>query len=138
MVEDLSVPGSVERFSARVPKGKIVCIAGQVGSGAVDVVNALAGLVHNASGKILVGGRPLTPGSSARALKRNIMFISGDRAEEGMFRRLRVLDNLIATRLGRLRHVRRAAAAGAARQRAARSHSRSASTDDGCARRPTS
>jgi ABC-type sugar transport system ATPase subunit len=98
-IEQLSVPGSVERFSARVPKGKIVCIAGQVGSGAVDVVNALAGLVHNASGKILVGGRPLTPGSPARALKRNIMFISGDRAEEGIFRRLRVLDNLIATRL---------------------------------------
>ena len=117
-IEDLSIPGSVERFSARVPKGKIVCIAGQVGSGAVDVVNALAGLVHNASGKILVGGRPLTPGSPARALKRNIMFISGDRAEEGIFRRLRVLDNLIATRLSdyatcgvlRLRALRAAAA----------------------------
>jgi ABC-type sugar transport system ATPase subunit len=89
-----------------------------VGSGAVDVVNALAGLVHNASGKILVGGRPLTPGSPARALKSNIMFISGDRAEEGIFRRLRVLDNLIATRLSdyttcgmlRLRALRAAAA----------------------------
>ena len=117
-IEDLSIPGSVEHFSARVPKGKIVCIAGQVGSGAVDVVNALAGLAYNASGKILVGGRPLTPGSPARALKRNIMFISGDRAEEGIFRRLRVLDNLIATRLSdyttcgvlRLRALRAAAA----------------------------
>jgi ABC-type sugar transport system ATPase subunit len=116
-IEDLSIPGSVEHFSARVPKGKIVCIAGQVGSGAVDVVNALAGLAYNASGKILVGGRPLTPGSPARALKRNIMFISGDRAEEGIFRRLRVLDNLIATRLSdyttcgvlRLRALRAAA-----------------------------
>ena len=116
-IEDLSVPGSVERFSARVPKGKIVCIAGQVGSGAVDVVNALAGLAYNASGKILVGGRPLTPGSSARALKRNIMFISGDRAEEGIFRRLRVLDNLIATRLSDYADVRGAAAAGAAGKR---------------------
>jgi ABC-type sugar transport system ATPase subunit len=28
------------------------------------------------------------------------MFVSGDRAEEGVFRRLRVSDNLVATRLG--------------------------------------
>jgi ABC-type sugar transport system ATPase subunit len=99
VVQDLSIPGSVERFSMTVPKGKIVCIAGQVGSGAVDVVNALAGLVHNAGGRILVDGRRVAPGSAARALASNIMFISGDRAEEGIFRRLTVFDNLIATRL---------------------------------------
>ena len=100
VVEDLCVPGHVERFGMSVPKGKIVCIAGQVGSGAAEVVNALAGLVHDANGRILVHGRPLEPGSAARALKRNVMFISGDRAEEGVFRRLSVLDNLVATRLG--------------------------------------
>jgi ABC-type sugar transport system ATPase subunit len=98
-VEDLVVPGAVERFSLSVPKGKIVCIAGQVGSGAVEVINALAGLVHDAGGKIHVDGKPLAPGSTARALARNVMFISGDRAEEGIFRRLRVFDNLVATRL---------------------------------------
>jgi ribose transport system ATP-binding protein/rhamnose transport system ATP-binding protein len=99
VVEDLCVPGSVERFCISVPKGKIVCIAGQVGSGAVEIVNALAGLVHDARGKIHVEGTLLTPGSAARALKSNIMFISGDRAEEGIFRRLRAFDNLVATRL---------------------------------------
>jgi ABC-type sugar transport system ATPase subunit len=99
VVENLSVPGCVEQFNIAVPKGKIVCIAGQVGSGAVEVINALAGLVYNASGRLLVDGRLLAPGSAARALKSNIMFISGDRAEEGIFRRLTVFDNLIATRL---------------------------------------
>ena len=100
MVKGLCVPGSVYDFGMDVPKGKIVCIAGQVGSGAADVVNALAGLAHDASGRIVVQGRSLTPGSCARALASNIMFISGDRAEEGVFRRLSVLDNLVATRLG--------------------------------------
>ena len=67
VVEDLCVPGHVERFGMSVPKGKFVCIAGQVGSGAAEVVNALAGLVHDANGRILVHGRPLEPGSAARA-----------------------------------------------------------------------
>ena len=104
VVEDLHVPGSVKRFSLRAPRGKIVCIAGQVGSGAAEVVNALAGLAYDAHGDIRVHGRRLAPGSTTRALAHNIMFISGDRAAEGVFRRLNVFDNLTATRLGS--HVR--------------------------------
>ena len=99
-VEQLNVPGAVDDFAMSVPKGKIVCIAGQVGSGAAEVINALAGLVHDASGKVRVNGAPLQLGSAARALKNNVMFISGDRAEEGVFRRLSVFDNLVVTRLG--------------------------------------
>jgi ABC-type sugar transport system ATPase subunit len=99
-VNDLSVPGSVARFSMSVPRGKIVCIAGQVGSGAVEVVSALAGLAHEATGAVTVHGKPLRLGSTAAALRRNVMFVSGDRAEEGVFRRLSVRDNLVATRLG--------------------------------------
>jgi len=100
VVESLHVPGSVREFSLRAPRGKIVCIAGQVGSGAAEVVNALAGLTYDARGDIRVHGQPLALGSTARALALNIMFISGDRAAEGVFRRLNVFDNLTATRLG--------------------------------------
>src|SRR5262245_54281402 len=100
IVENLSVPGSVADFSMSVPRGKIVCIAGQVGSGAVEVIDALAGLEHEAAGRVVVNGKPLRLGSTAHALRHNIMFVSGDRAEEGVFRRLNVLDNLMATRLG--------------------------------------
>jgi len=100
-VENLSVPGCVQDFSMSVPRGKILCLAGQVGSGAVEVISALAGLAHEASGKVTVDGKPLRLGSAAAALKRNVMFVSGDRAEEGVFRNLSVLDNLVATRLDR-------------------------------------
>jgi ABC-type sugar transport system ATPase subunit len=99
VVEDLRVPGRVEGFSMSVPKGKIVCIAGQVGSGAAEVIDALAGLAHDASGQIMVHGRPLILGSVIRALRSNIMFVPGYRAEEGVFPRLSVFDNLVATRL---------------------------------------
>jgi ribose transport system ATP-binding protein/rhamnose transport system ATP-binding protein len=100
VVQRLALPGIVDGFAMTVPRGEILCIAGQVGSGAAEIIAALAGLVHNASGSVLVNGRPLKLGSPARAAQRGIMFVSGDRAAEGVFRRLSVLHNLVATRLG--------------------------------------
>ena len=105
VVEDLSVPGKVANFSMRVRKGTIVCIAGQIGSGREDVVHALAGLIHDASGRITVDHRPLPLGSPSRVLAAGVMFVSGDRAEEGIFRHLSVFDNLVATRLDRYSRV---------------------------------
>src|SRR5262249_51119798 len=100
VVEDLCVPGCVKNFSMTASRGQIVCIAGQVGSGAGEVFAALAGLEPEATGRVTVDGKPLRLGSAAAALKRNVMYVSGDRAEEGLFRTLSVRDNLVATRLG--------------------------------------
>ena len=100
-VAGLTVPGRVDGFDLSVARGKIVCVAGQVGSGAEDVMSALAGLVYDASGTLTVNGRPIAFGSTERALASGIMFISGDRAEEGVFRHRSVLDNLMATRINR-------------------------------------
>ena len=102
VVEGLSLPGSVDNFAMNVCRGEILCIAGQIGSGSAEIIAALAGLVHDASGRVTVNGRPLKLGSSARAARRGIMFVSGDRAAEGVFRRLSVLQNLVATRLRRV------------------------------------
>jgi ABC-type sugar transport system ATPase subunit len=99
VVEGLSLPGIVDDFTMRVRRGEILCIAGQVGSGAAEIITALAGLVHDAAGRVTVNGTLLKLGSPARAAQRGIMFVSGDRAAEGVFRRLSVLHNLVATRL---------------------------------------
>ncbi len=99
VVEGLTLPGIVDDFAMTVRRGEILCIAGQVGSGAAEIISALAGLVHDASGRVTVNDKPLKLGSPARAARRGIMFVSGDRATEGVFRRLSVLHNLVATRL---------------------------------------
>ena len=70
-----------------------------MGSGAAEIISALAGLVHDATGRVVVNNKPLKLGSPARAARHGIMFVSGDRAAEGVFRRLSVLHNLVATRL---------------------------------------
>lgn len=103
-IENLSIPGVLADFSARVPRGDIVCIAGQVGSGAESVIRAVAGLVYDASGSVHVNGKMMRLGSAEEAIRHNIMFVSGDRAEEGIFRTLSVMENLVATRLREFSH----------------------------------
>ncbi len=99
VVEGLDVPGMLNNFSMTAPRGRIVCIAGQIGSGANMVTRALAGLVPSATGSVTVDGRPMRLGSVPRAVARNVLFVSDDRAAEGLFPQMTVLDNLIATRL---------------------------------------
>lgn len=99
-VDRLHVPGAVDDLSMVAFRGQVTCIAGQIGSGATEVVRALAGLAHDASGSVTVGSRRLRLGSVPAAQASNIQFISEDRAEEGLFVRMNVRDNLVATRLG--------------------------------------
>jgi ABC-type sugar transport system ATPase subunit len=122
-IKNLSVPGALSNVSLTARRGEIVCIAGQVGSGATEIATALAGLAHDATGEIDINGQPMPLGNPALAARHGIMFVSGDRAAEGVFRRLSIGDNLVATRLrdharlGVLRRgrLRRAAADLAAR-----------------------
>lgn len=98
-VEDLSIPGAAAGISFAAPRGKIVCLAGQVGSGAQAVPRAFAGLVPDATGRVRVNGADLRLGSVRRSLARNVLFISEDRASEGVFLGRSVLENLVALRL---------------------------------------
>ena len=138
VVEGLSLPGSVDNFAMNVCRGEILCIAGQIGSGSAEIIAALAGLVHDASGRVTVNGRPLKLGSPARAARRGIMFVSGDRAAEGVFRRLSVLQNLVATRLRAALDLRLPATAERCAPRPAGSPSGSASIVGACGRGPRS
>ena len=98
-VQGLNVPGAVQELSFSVPRGRITCIAGQVGAGAGMVTRALAGLVPNATGQVVLDGKELPLGSVRARMKRNVTFVSEDRAGEGIFRRP-VLENLVAARIG--------------------------------------
>jgi ABC-type sugar transport system ATPase subunit len=97
VVEDLTVPGALQSFSMTAPRGKILCIAGQLGSGATAVTRALAGLVPEATGTVTLDGARLPLGSPPAGRARNVNFVSEDRANEGLFHRS-VLENLVATR----------------------------------------
>jgi ribose transport system ATP-binding protein/rhamnose transport system ATP-binding protein len=95
------VPRQVRDFSLVAPYGKIVCIAGQIGSGANVVTRALAGLVEEATGNVHLHGTPLPLGSVPGCLARNVVFISEDRVAEGLFHQMPVRDNLVAASFSR-------------------------------------
>jgi ABC-type sugar transport system ATPase subunit len=99
VVKNLAVPPVVQNFQLSAQRGMVICLAGQVGSGAIEVLRALAGLAYNATGDVSVAGKAVSLRSVAAAQAARVQFISEDRAGEGVFLRLRVAENLVATRL---------------------------------------
>jgi ABC-type sugar transport system ATPase subunit len=97
-IRDLNIPGVVNEFSLFAPRGRITCIAGQVGAGASAVTRAIAGLIPGATGTVVLDAKPLPLGSIGQRAHRNVTFISEDRAAEGIFDR-NVLENLVASRV---------------------------------------
>jgi ABC-type sugar transport system ATPase subunit len=98
-VRDLRVGTRVGGFDLDVAPGEIVGLAGQVGSGASDVLAALAGLSPDVGGSILVGDRPLPPGRPWAANEAGVRYVSNDRKGQGLFLERSCQRNLIITRL---------------------------------------
>src|SRR5262249_1299202 len=99
-VKGLRVPPAVQNFNLTAQRGMVICLAGQVGSGATEVLRALAGLAFDATGEVRIAGQAMQLRSVTQAQRAKMRFISEDRAGEGVFLRLNVGQNLIATRLG--------------------------------------
>jgi ABC-type sugar transport system ATPase subunit len=98
-IKNLHVPGAVEDLSVAAPRGKILCFAGQIGSGATAVTRALVGLQDKATGDISIDGRSIRLGSARPIIAGEVVFVTEDRAGEGVFRELSVRDNLVVSKL---------------------------------------
>jgi ABC-type sugar transport system ATPase subunit len=98
-IKNLCVPPVLRAFDLSAECGTVTCIAGQVGSGAMTVLRALAGLSSVATGEVVVLGKSMRLRSVNAAQSANVQFISEDRAGEGVFLRLSAGANLIATKL---------------------------------------
>jgi ABC-type sugar transport system ATPase subunit len=99
VVDGLSVPGHVNDFGLHANGGEIVAIAGQVGSGASEVLRALGGLIPDARGRVTIAGRAMRLGAPQRSVRSGVVFASNDRKGEGLFLQQSVARNLLATRL---------------------------------------
>jgi ribose transport system ATP-binding protein/rhamnose transport system ATP-binding protein len=96
VVRGLTIPGRVHDVDFVAPRGRITAIAGQIGSGASLVNRALAGLDPSAAGDIQIDGAPLALGSAPASAARDVLFVSDDRAVEGLFPDMTALDNVVA------------------------------------------
>ena len=57
-------------------------------------------VLPDAVGRVTLDGKPLRLGAVPHCVARSVFFLSEDRAAEGLFYMMTVLDNLVATRLG--------------------------------------
>ena len=101
-IEHLRVPGRLADFTLTARAGRIYALAGQLGSGASDVLRAVAGLHPRATGRVELRDRAVPFRSPVGAARAGIAFVSNDRKGEGLFLDKPVAGNLVATRLDRL------------------------------------
>ncbi len=92
-LEALSSPGQFSDISLSVRAGEIVGIAGIVGAGRSETVQAVFGLDPLATGKITVDGKPLPLGSVDAALAAGVGLVPEDRKRQGLVLGLNCREN---------------------------------------------
>lgn len=116
-VEQLSADNRFANVSFSVRRGEILGMAGLLGSGAAEIADALFGISPVTEGTIRVNGAPKHIGAPADALKAGIGYVPGDRLSQGLFLRLPIDMNIVASSVDML-----PSRAGLVSRRAVRNH----------------
>ena len=93
-VSGLPIPKYGTAVDLTVRKGEIIGVAGLQGHGQSDIVRALHGM--NGPVRITMNGSPVTIKNPIQAVKHGIAFVSGDRENEGAFKRHDLAANISA------------------------------------------
>jgi ABC-type sugar transport system ATPase subunit len=102
-LDAVQCPALTDPLSLSLRKGEILGFAGQVGSGAVDLLEALAGRQPLTHGTVSFGGTPVRLTSRRAAVRHGVGYCSAERKADGIFPLRRVLENLTAPALSRSR-----------------------------------
>lgn len=93
-VENLSLEGVFNNISFDVKKGEILGVAGLMGAGRTEIMEAIFGARKKSSGTIVLDGKELSIKKPHHAIKAGIGFITEDRKDEGLVLGLTVRENL--------------------------------------------
>jgi len=83
-VDDLAVKGIFESVSFSVRQGEVVGIAGLVGSGRSEILEAIYGAIKRTSGSVSLDGKPLRAGSVPDAVGAGIGLSPEERKSQGL------------------------------------------------------
>ena len=103
-VERLTREGVFIDISFDVHAGEVVALAGLVGSGRSEVVNAIFGIDRYDAGAVEISGRKLPGGSPTAAMRAGIGLVPEDRRQHGLVMELSTARNIALASLARLRH----------------------------------
>ena len=91
----------VESMGFSVKAGEIVGIAGLVGAGRSEMLQAVFGVDRRLAGEVRVGGRPVRGGSPAEAIAAGMALVPEDRKRDGLVLEMGVGENLSLVTLAR-------------------------------------
>ncbi|OEV31470.1 D-ribose transporter ATP-binding protein [Streptomyces nanshensis] len=101
-VRRLTREGVFHDVSFDVRRGEIVALAGLVGAGRSEVVQAVFGVDRADAGEVEVDGTELKPGSPTVAMDAGVALVPEDRRQRGLVMEMSVERNIALTGLDRL------------------------------------
>ncbi|SMG59658.1 sugar ABC transporter ATP-binding protein [Paraburkholderia susongensis] len=87
--------GTLQPIDLEVPAGRILGLAGLLGSGRTETARLLFGADRADSGTILVKGRPVRLRSPRDAVRHGIGYCAEDRKKEGIIAELSIRENIV-------------------------------------------
>jgi ribose transport system ATP-binding protein len=93
-LDNLSWEKHLDRISLSVGAGEIVGLGGLDGQGQKSLLLALFGVLRGTTGRIMVEGREVRPGSPAAAKSVGVALVPEDRKTEGLMLPMSIADNL--------------------------------------------
>jgi ribose transport system ATP-binding protein len=93
-VENLSSPGHFGPVSFTVRGGEVVGLAGLLGSGRTELLEAVFGADATASGTVRIGDRTLRGRSPRRAVRAGLALVPEDRSRQGLLRDWEIWRNI--------------------------------------------
>lgn len=101
-VQNLSSPSKFQDVAFELRKGEILGMAGLVGAGRTEVVEAIFGLDSEASGTVLLNGLPHKLADPEGSIQRRLGLVPEDRKRHGLVLGLKIRENMTLPILSRL------------------------------------
>ncbi|MCD6343314.1 MAG: sugar ABC transporter ATP-binding protein [Spirochaetaceae bacterium] len=102
-VKDIVLMPILKGVDFHLRRGEILGITGLMGSGRTLLANCLFGIVRPENGQVEINGEKVSIRHPIEAMSRGISLIPEDRAENGMFLRHNLIQNITAATLPRFR-----------------------------------
>lgn len=96
-VRGLSVDGILDDVSFDLHQGEVLGIAGFLGSGRTELLEAIFGLRHDVGGEVCVDGQPVRRRKPRKMLAHRVAMTSEDRKHAGIVPALGVGENVVLT-----------------------------------------
>ena len=93
-VEHLTIPGKVQDLSFKLYEGEVLGLAGLVGAGRTETLQAVFGADPRESGKVIVEGVELTRLNTSEAIHHGLGLVPEGRKTQGLFMKFSVGKNM--------------------------------------------